>query len=35
MMGKKLKERDYGKGICQRKDGRYSVRLVGKGEYIK
>lgn len=29
-MGKNLKGKEIGKGICQRKDGRYTARFVGK-----
>ncbi len=29
-MGKNLKGRECGKGICQRKDGKYSARYCAK-----
>ena len=29
-MGKTLKGKECGKGICQRKDGKYSARFCGK-----
>lgn len=29
-MGKNLKGRECGKGICQRKDGKYSARYIAK-----
>ena len=29
-MGKNLKGREIGKGICQRKDGKYSARYIAK-----
>ena len=29
-MGKNLKGKEIGKGICQRKDGLYTARFVGK-----
>ena len=29
-MGKTLKGKECGKGICQRKDGKYSARFRGK-----
>ena len=29
-MGKNLKGKECGKGICQRKDGKYAVRYTGK-----
>ena len=29
-MGKNLKGKELGKGICQRKDGLYTARFVGK-----
>ena len=29
-MGKNLKGKECGKGICQRKDGKYSARFCGK-----
>ena len=29
-MGKNLKGKEIGKGLCQRKDGIYTARFVGK-----
>lgn len=29
-MGKNLKGKEIGRGLCQRKDGLYSARFVGK-----
>lgn len=29
-MGKNLKGKECGKGICQRKDGKYAARFTGK-----
>ena len=29
-MGKNLKGRECGKGICQRKDGKYSARYIAR-----
>ena len=29
-MGKNLKGKEIGKGICQRKDGLYTARFIGK-----
>ncbi len=29
-MGKNLKGKECGKGICQRKDGKYTARFFGK-----
>lgn len=29
-MGKNLKGKECGKGICQRKDGKYTARFTGK-----
>lgn len=34
-MGKNLKGKECGKGICQRKDGRYYVRFVAKSGKLK
>lgn len=31
-MGKDLKGKDLGTGICQRKDGKYTARFVNKNK---
>ena len=33
-IGKDLKGKELGKGICQRKDGKYTARFVSKNKKI-